>query len=110
MRRVFLYQELHELENTSLNYESDKSIQFDVFVFVAHEGEVALEILAAYHHRAAAVVGMEREGLCPAQVLVEKEVHVALRVVDEPEGRHAARLQPQIFHHALWRGERELSA
>lgn len=108
--RIFFYQELHELENTSSNYESDKSIQFDVFVFVAHEGEVALEVLAAYHHRTAAVVGMEREGLCPAQVLVEEEVHMALRVVDESEGRHAARLQSQIFHHALGRGERELSA
>ena len=41
---------------------------------------------------------------------VEEEMDVVVGVVDETEGRHTARLQPQIALHALGRGKRQLAA
>ena len=43
------------------------------------------------------------------QASIEKEVYMMLLVVDESEGRDAARFEPEILHHAFWRSERELS-
>ena len=52
---------------------------------------------------------MERECGGVVQILVEEEMDMVVGVVDESEGRDTARFEPQITHHALWRGERELA-
>ena len=43
------------------------------------------------------------------QAGIEEEVYMMLTVVDESEGRDAARFEPKVLHHAFWRSERELS-
>lgn len=76
----------------------------------AHGGEVALEVGAGDDHCAAAVVGMERQGVGLAQPFVEQEVHFAAGVVDEAKGRHTAGKQAQKALHALGRGKRKFAA
>ena len=86
------------------------SIKLDVFEGVAHDAQIAFEVLPLYHHSAPAVVGVERESASVLQVRVEEEMHGILRVVDESERRHASRLQSEILHHSLSRSEREFAA
>ena len=43
------------------------------------------------------------------QASIEEEVYMMLPVVDESEGRDAARFEPKVLHHAFWRSKRELS-
>ena len=63
-----------------------ESVEFDEFVRIAYGGEVAQELAAGDDHRGAVVVGVERIGRESLQIPVQKQVYVALRVVDQPEG------------------------
>ena len=84
-------------------------VEPNVFVGVADGGEVALEVLEGDDHRSPAVIGMEGErlvfGLAVVVVVeqgcIEEQMDVVLLVVDEAEGRDAARLEAQVLHHAL---------
>ena len=86
-----------------------ESVEFDEFVCIAYGGEVAQELAAGNDHRGAVVVGVERIGRESLQIPVQKQVYVALRVVDQPEGRHRAGTQSEPALHALFRRERELA-
>lgn len=85
-------------------------VQFDVFVCVANYREIVLEVVSRDDYRATAVVRVEGKRLCLLQVSVKKQMYMMFGVVDESEGRNAARFQAQILHHALRRSERQLAA
>lgn len=74
-------------------------IQLQVLVGIAKCSEITFELPFLYHHGGAAVIGVEAERMGVLQCLIEEEVYVALLVVDESKGRHAAWLQPEILHH-----------
>ena len=88
---------------------SPKLVEFYKLITITHRLEVAQKLLARYNHRTSAVVGVEAEALGILKVLIEKEMHVVLLIVDKSEGRHRAWLQTQIALHTLWRGEAQLS-
>lgn len=60
-------------------------------------------------NRAAAIVGMEGEGLCCLEGSVEEEVDMVLSVVDKSERGDAAWFETEVFHHAFGRGKGELA-
>ena len=76
------------------------------------------EVLKADNYCASAIIWVKGERLSAGfrivpivqQAFVEEEVHMMLCVVDESEGRNAARLKSQVLHHPLWRSKGELAA
>ena len=81
----------------------------DILHLVADRMEVLLKGGLADHHRAAAVIRVKTERSSLLETTVQKQDHVVLRVIDQSERTHAARLQTQIPHHPLRRGKRQLT-
>ena len=88
---------------------SPKLIEFYKLPRVAHRFEVAHKLLVRDNHRTSAVIWVEAEAWGTLQVLVEKEVHMVLRVVDKSEWRYRARLETEVARHTLCRGEAQLA-
>ena len=99
------------------SFVSGQLVEPQELVGIADEGKVSLEILEADDDSSPAIVGMEGQRLAARirivavikQASIEEEVYMMLPVVDESEGRNAARFEPKVLHHAFWRSERELS-
>ena len=68
-----------------------------------------MEHLLRDNHSARIVVGMERERRHIAQIGIEEQMDVMLRIVHQSERRHRAGAQAQITLHTLLRSERELA-
>ena len=88
---------------------SPKLVEFNKLIAIAHRLEVAQKLVARYDHCTSAIVGVEAQTLGTLQVLVEKEVHVVLLVIDKPKRRDRAWFQAKIALHTLWRCEAQLS-
>ena len=82
---------------------------FGLEVIGRHLGRGDEDTLLTVEFLLAAAVGVERVGGAVAQVDVEEQVDVVLRVVDQPEGRDRAGPQSQPAFHALGRGERQFA-
>lgn len=100
-----LFGSLHVATNSKLKY----SVQVDILVLIAYQRKITFKIRTANHNGTPAIIGVEREQVCLSETAIQEKDDVLLRVVDEPERRDAARLQPQIAHHALGRGEAEFA-
>ena len=61
---------------------SPKLVEFYKLIAVAHRFEVAHKLLIRYNHRTSTVVGVEAEAFGLLEILIEKEMHVALLVID----------------------------
>ena len=84
-------------------------IQLNKLTTVPHSVQELDEILLADDDRSCIVVGMETQSWGLLKVLVDEEMDVVLRVVDEAEGGDAAGLQAEVFLHTGLRGKGEFA-
>lgn len=80
-------------------------MDINIFIFIGYALEISLEVVACDDDGAAAVIGVEREGVGIAYAAIEEEMYMVFGVVDKSERRDAAWFEPQVFEHALWRCE-----
>ena len=84
-------------------------IQLHKLITIPHRLQKLDKVLLANDNRPRVVIGMEAQARGIQKVLVDEEMHLVVRVVDEAEGGDAARLQAEVFLHAGLRGEGELA-
>lgn len=80
-----------------------------LFPLAAPELDEAVHVVAGDFQRGGVVIGVEGDPLGLAQVLVQIELDLMVRVVDQPEEGDGAGDRAEIFFHALLRSEGELA-
>ena len=84
-------------------------IQLDILKTIAYGLQIFGKVLPGNNHRPPAVVGMKGQCGGIAQVIVKKEMHMMLYVIDESKWRHTTWLQAKILHHSLGRCKGQLA-
>ena len=84
-------------------------IEFNKLITIPHRIQKLDEVLVLDHNSRRVVIRMEAQPWCVLQVLVDENVNVMLRVVDEAEGGDAARFEAEIFVHAGFGSEGQLA-
>ena len=67
------------------------------------------EIFSFHDERGSILAWVEAHALGILQLLVQKEVHVVFRVVDESERRYRTGFHAEVFHQSLLRGEAQFA-
>ncbi len=67
------------------------------------------EIFSFHDERGSILAWVEAYALGILQLLVQKEVHVVFRVVDESERRYRTGFHAEVFHQSLLRGEAQFA-